>query len=65
MNNLSIAKLLQSNQKLELIVTENRDPVDESGYIRYTEPVMKMDDATTRALLKLALRNLENSSEEN
>lgn len=65
MNNSSIAKLLQSNQKLELTVTENRDPVDESGYIRFTEPVIKMDDETTRALLKLALLGLETKNKSN
>lgn len=60
MNNDSILKLLQSNKKLNLTVTVNREPVDESGYVRYKDPVMEMDDETTRKLLKLVLTGLEN-----
>lgn len=63
MNNKNIMKILKSPQKLELTVVAKRDPVDESGYIRYSEPVIHMDDETTRYLLKLALMGLESTQE--
>lgn len=47
-----IENLLQSPRKLKLTVMSNRDPVDESGYIRYNEELVELGDEETRSLLE-------------
>jgi hypothetical protein len=59
MQNSPILKLLNSDKKLQLTIVSTRDPVDESGYIRYSEPMMTLDDDTTRQLLQLALTGIK------
>lgn len=59
MKNSPLLQLLNSDKQLQLTVVSKRDPVDESGYIRYSEPMMTLDNETTRQLLQLALAGIQ------